>query len=93
MNPCCPTRQNWCTAEPALMFAYDSTATCPPSVACGPKIVLSPTRQSCATCTYAMNTLRSPIAVTPPPPRVPRLMVTNSRKMLRRPIVSRVGSP
>ena len=31
-----------------------------------------------------MNRLRSPIVVTPPPPRVPRLIVTNSRKMLPR---------
>ena len=29
-----------------------------------------------------MNRLRSPIVVTPPPPSVPRWMVTNSRKML-----------
>ena len=31
-----------------------------------------------------MNRLWSPIVVSPPPPGVPRLMVTNSRKMLRR---------
>ena len=40
-----------------------------------------------------MNTLRSPISVTPPPPRVPRWIVTNSRKMLRLPMTSRVSSP
>ena len=38
-----------------------------------------------------MNRLRSPIVVTPPPPAVPRWMVTNSRKMLPAPISSRVG--
>ena len=31
--------------------------------------------------------------VTPPPPRVPRWIVTNSRNMLCLPITSRVGSP
>ena len=42
MNPWRPTRQNWCTAEPALMLAKSSTVTWPPSVACGPKIVSLP---------------------------------------------------
>ena len=37
-----------------------------------PKMVSLPTWQSWATWTYAMKTLRSPISVTPPPPRVPR---------------------
>ena len=34
-----------------------------------------------------------PILVSPPPLSVPRLIVTNSRKTLRSPISSRVGSP
>ena len=55
--------------------------TCPPSVAALPKIVSLPIWQSWATCTYTMNRLRSPISVSPPPPRVPRWIVTNSRKM------------
>ena len=36
---------------------------------------------------------RGPIRVTPPPPAVPRLIVTNSRKILWRPMMSRVRSP
>ena len=40
-----------------------------------------------------MNRLRSPIVVCPPPPAVPRWMVTNSRKTLRWPMTSRVCSP
>ena len=44
-----PMRQNWCTAEKALMVAQLCTVTWPPSVAALPKIVSSPTWQSCAT--------------------------------------------
>src|SRR5512138_822865 len=34
-----------------------------------------------------------PMTVTPPPPSVPRLIVTHSRKVFRSPISRRVGSP
>ena len=33
MNAWRPTRQNWCTPEPALIVAKSSTVTWPPSVA------------------------------------------------------------
>ena len=56
-------------------------------------MVRSPIAQSCATCAYAMKTLSSPIRVRPPPPCVPRWIVTNSRKTLRWPITRRVSSP
>ena len=92
MKACSPTRQNWWTAEKAPICAKSPTSTCPASVAQLAKIVLLPTWQSCATWAYAMKKLLLPMVVMPPPPAVPRLRVTNSRKTLSLPITSSVRS-
>ena len=75
------------------MITQSPRCTCPPSVALLASTQWLPTRQSCATCEYAMNRLSSPMRVTPSSLVVPRFRVTNSRITLRSPISRRVGSP
>src|SRR5665213_3400319 len=52
-----------------------------------------PTNESWPICTYAMIRQSEPIFVTPPPPAVPREIVTNSRIELPSPIATPVASP
>ncbi len=93
MNACVPTRQNWWTPEKPPRVAKSWTSTWPERAAAFAKIVWLPTRQSWATCTWAMSRLSEPIRVTPPPPAVPRWTVVPSRNTLRSPISTRVASP
>src|SRR5439155_882452 len=67
--------------------------TCPARVAALAKITPLPTWQSCATCVPVISRLLEPMRVTPPPPTVPRLTVTPSRKVLSSPIRNWVLSP
>src|SRR5579863_680802 len=53
----------------------------------------SPTTLSCPTCTYAISRQPLPIRVIPPPPTVPREIVTHSRNVLSSPSVTPVASP
>ena len=90
---CGPMWQNWCTPVKPPSTAKSPTCTWPASCVLFAKIVLLPIRQSCAMCTYAMIQLSLPIVVSPRSCTVPRLIVHDSRIVLRSPITSRVRSP
>src|SRR5690348_16234469 len=53
----------------------------------------SPTTLSCPICEYAIIRQRLPTFVVPPPPTVPREIVTHSRITLSSPSTALVGSP
>src|ERR1700745_1272900 len=86
-------RQNWCTGEENPMVTKSSTTTCPAKVAPFTNNVLSATWQSCPTCADDRNRFSLPTVVFPPPPEVPRLIVTYSRKVFPSPTHSSVFSP
>ena len=81
-----PTRQNWCEAERPPKCTWSSITTWPAMATEFAMMAPSPTWLSCPTWLFAMNRHPEPIRVTPPPPAVPRLTVTNSRKVFRSPI-------
>src|SRR5277367_3746002 len=53
----------------------------------------SPTTLSCPICVYAIMRQLLPTRVVPPPPDVPREIVTHSRMTLSSPSTAPVGSP
>jgi hypothetical protein len=82
----------WCAAAPPEMFDWRSTLTCPARSTLLPMMIRSASSQSCATWQQAISRQSLPTRVQPPPLTVPRLIVTNSRIVLRSPISSWVGS-
>ena len=71
--PWAPMRTNWCTTVKPPRITQSPTSTWPASCELLAKIVLLPTTQSCARCTYAISQLSLPTRVTPPPPGEPML--------------------
>ena len=67
--------------------------TWPASVAALARMQWLPTWLSWPICTQVISRQFEPSRVTPPPPTVPRLMVTLSRIVLSSPIIVSVGSP
>src|SRR5882757_1339874 len=86
-------RQYWCTGHNAPTVAHSSTVTCPARVAPLARIQLSPIVESWPMCAYAMMRQFRPTRVVPPPPAVPREIVTHSRITVSVPISTLVGSP
>src|SRR6185503_1162085 len=65
----------------------------PASVALFARMHPSPTTESCPMCEYAIIRQPLPTLVVPPPPTVPREIVTHSRITLSSPSAAPVGSP